>query len=139
MQFDVKKDLSIMALIVIPIAGGFFIMLLSFAFQPIEPPGWPVIITFLAFILMGIFIWQMYTQSYYRLEQDVLRIKFGPFNLSVAYADITAIKPSKKILSGLALSFDRVAIYKHEKLWQLISPADKERFIQEVKKRAKLA
>lgn len=139
MRFEVKKDRWLMALVIGPFVIAFVAILASFAFEPLTEVQWPIVFTFLLFIFMGTFIWQMYTQSYYALDQDVLRIKFGPFKLKIAYVDITDIKPSKNMLSGMALSLDRVAIYKKGRLWQLVSPVDKERFIREVKKRAKLA
>lgn len=139
MQFDVKKDRTLTFFVIIPLALGFFIMLLTMASEPLDAVGWPIVFTFLVFIIIGAFIWQIYTQSYYRLDHDGLRIKFGPFKYFVTYEDITQIKSSRNIMSGMALSFDRVAIYKRGRLWQLISPVDKERFIKEVKKRAKLA
>ncbi len=138
MKFEVKKDRWLTLLVILPMAIGFIVLLASFALEPLEEVTWPIVLTFISFILIGAFIWQMYTQSYYLLDRDHLRIKFGPFKLKVLYTDITQIKPSRNLLSGMALSLDRVAIYKNGKLWQLISPVDKDRFIQEVKKRAAL-
>ena len=139
MQFEVKKDRWMTVFVIVPFVIGFLVMLGSFALEPLDAVQWPIVFNFIVFIIIGAFIWQIYTQSFYQLDQDDLRIKFGPFRLKVAYTDITDIKPSRNFMSGMALSFDRVAIYKRGRLWQLISPVDKDRFIKEVKKRAKLA
>ena len=138
MRFDVKKDRWIIALILLPLGVGFIAIFSSLAFTPTDSDTAPTLVPFFIFLFMGALIWQIYAKSYYLLDEQSVRIFFGPFKLRILYTSITDIKPSKNILSGMALSLDRVAIYKNGHLWQLISPVDKMRFIEEVKKRANL-
>ncbi|WP_313055482.1 PH domain-containing protein [Pseudomonas lopnurensis] len=68
----------------------------------------------------------------YILEATHLRIKSGPFAWRVPLADITSITPTANPLSSPALSLDRLRIDYGRGSTVMISPRDKEQFIQEI-------
>ena len=77
----------------------------------------------------GLCLWLM-TSTYYRLYDDLLLIRSGPFRWRISLASITSIKPSNNPLSSPALSLKRLEIgyAKHRTI--LISPAEQQLFIQ---------
>lgn len=93
--------------------------------------GWLVIIIMVvSTILVGV-LW--FTIAYY-IEEDILKIKVGPFTSKIPIKDIKSIKNTRNPLSSAALSLDRIHIsYGHHRM-ALISPKDKEKFIEELSK-----
>lgn len=92
--------------------------------------------TSLIAIVLGIFTWGVFS-TYYLLADNFLICVFGPFRTRIFYKDITKIKPSRSWWSSLALSTDRVAIYRGKNFLNIayISPTFKEFFMKELQKR----
>ena len=85
--------------------------------------------------VLGIVFW-LFLTTRYTLTDEFLLIRCGPFSWAIALDEITHIEPTRNPFSSPALSLDRMAIrYGGGEL--LISPADKERFMIELKKRLK--
>ena len=75
----------------------------------------------------------------YTLEADHLLIRCGLIRQRIAYRDITAIAPSRSVLSAPALSLQRVKIsYRHTSS-QLVSPRERGIFIQMLQDRVRAA
>lgn len=88
----------------------------------------PLILLCLAFP-----IWLM-RSTYYRFDATQLYIRSGPFRWRVPFNEIRSIKPTRNPLSSPALSLDRLRLeYRNRAI--LISPADKQGFIAELKRR----
>lgn len=89
-----------------------------------------------AFILFVVaFIVQMYSTTFYSIENKKLLIKCGIFyNLSIDIANIKRISDSYNIISSPALSFSRIEILYNKFDTVLISPKDKLRFIEAIEK-----
>lgn len=89
-----------------------------------------------AFILFVVaFIVQMYSTTFYSIENKKLLIKCGFFyNLSIEIETIKQISESYNIISSPAFSFDRLEILYNNFDTVLISPKDKLRFIDAIKK-----
>ena len=89
-----------------------------------------------AFILFVIaFIVQMYSTTFYSIENKKLLIKCGFFyNLSIEIESIKQISESYNIISSPAFSFDRFEILYNNFDTVLISPKEKLRFIEAIKK-----
>lgn len=89
-----------------------------------------------AFILFVIaFIVQMYSTTFYSIENKKLLIKCGFFyNLSIEIESIKQISESYNIISSPAFSFDRLEILYNNFDTVLISPKEKLRFIEAIKK-----
>lgn len=89
-----------------------------------------------AFMLFVIaFIVQMYSTTFYSIENKKLLIKCGFFyNLSIEIESIKQISESYNIISSPAFSFDRLEILYNNFDTVLISPKEKLRFIEAIKK-----
>lgn len=72
---------------------------------------------------------------YYELQPNELLIKFGLASYRIPYTDITGVKPSRNPLSAPALSLSRLSIERTSGSEVLISPVDRERFLQELSSR----
>ncbi|MCC9644678.1 PH domain-containing protein [Rhodopirellula sp. JC740] len=70
----------------------------------------------------------------YTLLADTLSIRCGLLCYQVDYADITEAVPSSTLVSGPALSLRRV-IVRTSKREFIVSPDDRERFIEELMRR----
>ncbi len=64
----------------------------------------------------------------YRLEGDHLLAVSGPFRWRVQYRDIRSVEQSRTLLSGPALSMDRLLVDYGPMRWLVISPDDPEAF-----------
>jgi hypothetical protein len=89
-----------------------------------------------AFILLTVvFIVYMFSTTFYTIENKKLVIKCGVFyNLSIEIQKIKRVSDSYNIISSPALSFDRLEILYNKFDTVLISPKDKMRFIEAMKK-----
>jgi hypothetical protein len=70
--------------------------------------------------------------THYTLDSKLLVVRSGPLKWRVPITDIVSITSTESVLSGPALSLDRLCIdYGHgSKL--VISPRDKEQFLREI-------
>lgn len=92
-------------------------------------------ISFSIILLVVIFIAYMFSTTFYIIENKKLRIKCGFFfNLSIEIKGIKKVSESYNIISSPALSFDRLEILYNKFDTVLISPKDKIRFIEAIKK-----
>ena len=81
-------------------------------------------------------IWILF-HTYYELRRDTLFIRCGPFWRTVSIADIRSAKPTRHPVASMALSLDRIAITLRSGRGVMISPRDKDRFLNDLaKKRA---
>lgn len=76
-----------------------------------------------------LFIWLL-RGTYYEVSGDRLRIVCGPFRQRIDLDGITAIEPTRSMLSSPALSLDRLRIRHRKRRSVLVSPADKRGFIR---------
>jgi hypothetical protein len=79
-------------------------------------------------------LWTLYGTRYV-LTRDRLRIRCGPFRSSIPLADIRAVVPVRNLLSGAALAVDRLHVQTRRGAGAFISPADRERFLQDLRTR----
>lgn len=71
----------------------------------------------------------------YTLEAGELRARSGPFRWRVPLRDITAITPTRSLLSSPALSLDRLRIDYGRGRALMISPADRQGFLGALEQR----
>lgn len=69
-------------------------------------------------------------RTYYRIDGGTLTIVSGPFRRSVAIDQITSVERTRNPLSSPALSLDRLRIRYGDNKSVMISPADRDRFLQ---------
>ncbi|WET03778.1 PH domain-containing protein [Flavobacterium sp. YJ01] len=90
----------------------------------------------LSFIFCVIsFIIHMFTTTFYTIERDKLRIKCGfLIDFTIEIKNVKKISETFNVLSSPALSLDRLEILYGKYDTVLISPKDKKRFIEELKR-----
>ena len=80
------------------------------------------------------FIGYMYSTTFYSIDDKKVVIRCGIFfHLSIQIQNIKRISESYNIISSPALSFDRLEILYNKFDTILISPKEKERFIEAIK------
>jgi membrane protein YdbS with pleckstrin-like domain len=75
----------------------------------------------------------------YTIDSSDLHIRCGPFAWRVPFHEIRSITPTRSPLSSPALSLDRLRIDFGRAGSIMVSPRDKERFLEEVRKRVPAA
>lgn len=86
-------------------------------------------------LLVAAFIVHVFLTTYYTIEKDKLKIKCGfLINSEIKIQNIKKISKTYNIISSPALSFDRIEILYNEFDTVLISPKDKLRFTEAIKK-----
>ena len=96
-------------------------------------------VTTMAFMLLvtaGLPTWMLNTR--YEFREHELRVICGPFRSKVSYSDIKRVEETGSVLSGAALSMDRLAIYGPRGVVALVSPNNKEAFVQMIRERSTL-
>lgn len=96
-----------------------------------EPPSawWPLLLTLGLGVVLP--LWLLLGTRYI-LQPEQLIIRSGPFKWVVPVAEITHLSSTKNPLSSPALSLDRLRIDYSRGKFIMISPRDKERFIQDM-------
>lgn len=87
--------------------------------------------SFIAGIGAGLPLWLLYSTSY-TLGQGQLVVRSGPFTWRITIADITSVTPTSSPLSSPALSMDRLRIEYGKGASLMISPRDKNRFLNDL-------
>ncbi|MFH6957419.1 PH domain-containing protein [Flavobacterium aquidurense] len=86
-------------------------------------------------LLVSAFIVHIFLTTYYTIKDNKVLIKCGLFyNLAIEIKDIKKVSESYNIISSPALSFDRLEIVYDKLDTVLISPKDKLKFIDAIKK-----
>lgn len=124
MYFSSKRDTWIGLLLWIPIIAVFvlttWIPLTNGHYDPIGTFIFVPIVAFIAWIWFG---------TGYRVTDDELNIKSGPIRQTIPLKEITKIESTRNPISSPALSLDRLEIKYGEGNVAIISPQDKEGFI----------
>jgi Bacterial PH domain len=123
-------------LVVVGIAG---LVALSGVASMLSAPTPVGVKALFAFILLGIvgLVGWMFMTTGYELSNTALTVRSGPFTWVIALDDIEEIYPSRNPLSAPALSLDRIAIQsKRGRQPLLISPTDRDEFLQDLARRA---
>ncbi|MNR80616.1 hypothetical protein D3C72_113410 [compost metagenome] len=94
-------------------------------------PGASVIAVLVAVVGIGLPAWLLLSTRY-TLDASHLLVQSGPFKWVVPLADIKSITPSNNPVSSPALSLDRLRIEYGGRNALLISPRDKEQFLQQI-------
>lgn len=82
---------------------------------------------------LGVPVWLLFA-TYYRTDADSLYVRSGPFSWTIPLAEIESVKPSRAAWSSPALSLDRLDIRYSGGRRILVSPQDRDAFINAVSK-----
>lgn len=78
----------------------------------------------------------LYLTTHYTFEGSALRVRCGPFTVEVPYESVRRAAPSSSLMSGYAMSLERIEIEYQANETNLISPADRDGFLEEPRRRA---
>lgn len=124
MKFPSKKDLWLGILIL----SAMLFPAIYFAVQSL----WIGVLVMTPVLLFMGWFWY---GTYYILEDKSLIIRSGPLRQEIYLDDIKRIRGIRSILSSPALSLDRLEIIYETGKTVLISPRDKELFLEIIRKR----
>ncbi len=134
MKFESKKDLWISATMLgsaTILIGALMLVVVELGQIPIGGDGIVplllVCIVIAASLVLGLWI---YLGTYYVVLPEHLIARSGPFRYRLKYDDVKSIYPERTMISGPALSMDRLVIERYSKSTPLVvSPVDKEGFL----------
>lgn len=101
---------------------------------PAAAPGQQAVLMAMLAVGAGLPLWILATTGY-RIDASTLTIRSGPFRWRVAVQDIRLIEPSRSWLSAPALSLDRLCIHHGRTGRMLVSPKDRDAFVQALQRR----
>lgn len=88
-----------------------------------------VLIYIIGILTIALLLWLWFGTSY-KIEKELLKIKSGPFKCTVKIEDIKKLNATRSLLTGPALSMDRVEILYKKYDIVIVSPKDRIEFIQ---------
>ncbi len=129
MRFKSAIDIWLWAIVVLEIFLG-MVMLSVTSYLPWRQLGL-LALAFLPAIVIPVWL---FTSTYYEVQSEVLRIKCGPFSWRIPLDQIRSVKKSPSLLSGPALSLQRLKILYNDNKSIVVSPKDQERFLAAIGK-----
>lgn len=90
---------------------------------------WPITFTLLAGVVLP--LWLL-VDTLYVIETQRLLVRSGPMRWKIPLREITGMEPTRSVLSSPALSLDRIRIEYGKGKSIMISPQDKQKFIEAV-------
>lgn len=117
-----KIDSILLLPLLLSLGGGLVFMLLLHAW-----------IGLMIMVLASLFIAHIFLTTYYTIDSHILSIRSGYLvNRRIDIDSITEIAETRDAISSPALSFDRLYIRYNQKSDVIVSPKDKEEFIQKL-------
>jgi Bacterial PH domain len=92
-----------------------------------------ILVSFLL-IAVGVILPFWLLNTFYKINEDILAVKCGPFNWNIKLAEIKSITPTKDLISSPAFSVDRLRIEYGKSNFIIVSPKNKSDFIKEIEK-----
>ncbi|MBB3166968.1 PH domain-containing protein [Simiduia aestuariiviva] len=133
-RFPSKIDPLIIMLVVVGLVGGLLPTLLFV--DTSELAFWLTLLTMAAMVL---FVGSLLLFTYYDIDGNQLTVRSGPLYWTIRISDIADITPIHTLLSGPALSLDKLQIRYENDRRLLISPKDKAQFIAAINAQRRLA
>lgn len=94
-----------------------------------RPDPLAVVVMLAATLLFLLLVGSILLRTYYRVDAGMLTIVSGPLRRSVAIDQITSVERTRNPLSSPALSLDRLRIRYGDNKSVMISPADRDKFL----------
>ena len=95
------------------------------------------LVTAIFCLLLCIFIIPLWLGTYYVLGENELIVKCGFLKSRIAYDSIKNVKETRNPLASMALSLDRIEIIYGVGGYILISPQNKQEFLQRLQQKRK--
>lgn len=80
-------------------------------------------------LTISLLLWLWFGTSY-KIEEELLKIKSGPFRSTVNIGDIKRVNATKTLLAGPALSVDRIEILHRNYDTAIVSPKARTEFVR---------
>ena len=122
MEFPSKKDVWLYPI---------FFVVIGACFAPIFA-GREYFLLFFTIPLAILFSWSWFSTKYI-VKEEIIMITSGPVKKRIFIRDINRISNTKNPIAAYALSFDRLEIVYGSYETEIISPKNKEQFINLVK------
>ena len=119
LNFKSKKDVWLSVLIWGVIILMFFIMITE-----------QNIVVYIVGILNNVLLLWLWFGTSYRIDDEALIVRSGPFKSTIDIKTIKKLKDTKTLLAGPALSLDRIEIQYKTYDTVIVSPKDKIEFIE---------
>ncbi len=121
-KYHSKIDLVLLLPLILGLGGGVVFMMLAHAW-----------VGLIIIVLASLFIAHVFLTTYYIVDSNTLIIRSGYLvNMRIDITTIKEIAETRDAISSPALSFDRLYIKYNQKSDVIVSPKDKEGFIQEL-------
>lgn len=134
--FPSKRDRWLGALLALPLVAEVLVLLVAF------DPGLlveSVAVVLAAGAVPAVLVPWIWFGTGYRIAEDHLAIRSGPFAWRIPLASIKEVRPSRSIVAGPALSFDRLEIVYGSHQSVLVSPAGRAGFLEALGRRCPAA
>lgn len=130
-HFESKKDLFLSLIFLF----GFLVGAGGIVIDILDPDTEVDLLTYITTTaILGFLLW-VYFFTYYELTNKGLRVVCGPYRRMITYEKITGVEASRTLVSGPALSLDRVKVTTTGMLPIIISPLEKEKFIKKLEEK----
>jgi hypothetical protein len=130
-RFTTKVDLWLGLLVGVSMLIGLGAVTLA----AVQEGAWTV---FAAFAVVFLVIGAVCYPTDYTFEDRHLIVRSGLIRYRIGLEEIRWVRPSREAWSSPAWSLDRLKIQYGEKKWILISPKDREGFLNEIRARTRL-
>lgn len=91
-------------------------------------------------LVMAVVVVHLIYNTGYAITRDSLQIRCGVFRKTIPLAAIEEVMPSRSLLSGPALSLDRLNVrYSGSRFGVLISPEERKKFLRDLASRCPTA
>lgn len=119
LNFQSKKDIWLAVLIWGVIILMFFMMITE-----------QNIVVYIVGILNNALLLWLWFGTNYKIDDEKLIVKTGPFKSTIEIKNIKKLRATKTLLAGPALSIDRIEIQYKRYDFVIVSPKEKQKFIE---------
>lgn len=88
-----------------------------------------VVFYIIGFLTIVLLLWLLFGTGY-KIEEGLLKIRFGPFRSTVKIEDIKRLNATNSLLAGPALSIDRIEILHKKYDLAIVSPKERTEFVR---------
>lgn len=90
----------------------------------------PALVILILSVILPLFLLWIWCTTFYILDEESLVIRYGPFSKTIPLQSIRSVKKTRNPLSSPALSLQRIEIAYGKYDFVLISPKDRDAFIE---------